>query len=210
MGTETMTMEFVKELNPIIISGLWNNAIFNQEWVGKYLLPGEDLQIEYPLHGNGSVRSSTDTLRVCAIDNKLFFTILDYQDSTLQKIEQLAVKISDYLPHTPVTDMGFNFDFRTSLNEKLLQCINLSDIESFSEDGLTLTRKILMRSFKKDNYVLTVNIEYFDDECIVRLNYNFSISALTEIKSILSEGVLLNFKKLSIELLDRIYDLKLS
>ena len=201
-------MEFVQESTPIIIAGLWNNAIFNQEWVAKYLLPGENLKIEYPLNGNGSVRSSTDQLRICTIDNKLVLTTLDSEDSTLIKIENLAVKISDYLPHTPVTAMGFNFNFKTSVTENLTKCNNLADKDTFSENGLSLIKTNITRSFSKDKYVLTLSIEYFEQECIISMNYNFPITSLIEIKSILLEGELLRFKEISLELLENTYGIK--
>lgn len=92
------------DYNALVLVGLWNKGIFNPDWVSRYLIPKEKkLNVEFPLNVDGSPRVSSDKIRIFVIGNKLNFVPLNTYDETFEIIQDLAIKTSDYLPHTPVT-----------------------------------------------------------------------------------------------------------
>lgn len=102
------------DYNALVFLGSWNKAIFNSQWVSRFLFPKEKkLNVEFPLNVDGSQRISTKKIRIFVIGNKLNFVPLDTEDETFELIQNLAIKTCDYLPHTPVSAFGVNFLFES-------------------------------------------------------------------------------------------------
>ncbi|MBW2098929.1 MAG: hypothetical protein JRG77_09085, partial [Deltaproteobacteria bacterium] len=51
-------MKLATEFNPLILVGAWNKYIFNPDWIGKFLLSGEKIEVEIPINADGSPRIS--------------------------------------------------------------------------------------------------------------------------------------------------------
>lgn len=82
---------------------MWNKHIFNPKWVSKYLLPKEKLKIEIPQHFiDGPPRITSKKIRFTVLDLKLALSPLFTDNDTLSLVQEIAFKIADYLPHTPV------------------------------------------------------------------------------------------------------------
>ena len=202
-------MKFKDEFNTLVIAGQWNNAIFNPDWVTKYLIPETPLKVEIPVNINGSTRISNDELRLFTLDNKLNFTILKQSDEILNKIENLALKVVEYLPHTPSNAFGINFVFESEEVEKLKSCFSFSDSSELNDLGLKLEDSKIIRAFKKGGYLLTFMITKTNNGFIFDFNYHFEIKSLIELKGKIEEGSLIKYKNQALELLQNIYGLKL-
>lgn len=193
----------------LVIAGLWNNAIFNPEWVSRFLLPNTNLNVEIPLNVNGSTKLSTEELSIFALDGKLNFVILKHDDEVLLKIGELANQIADYLPHTPVTAFGLNYLFDNEINTALDECLKLSDLDKLNEYGWSIQSTSIIRKLKKENYILTLAINRLEERYQFNLNYNFQIKSLTEFKEIFESQSLVQFKKEALEILTNLFKLEL-
>jgi len=69
-------MKLAIEFNPLILGGAWNKYIFNPDWIGKFLLSGEKIEVEIPINADGSPRISTENFRIFVINNKLIFSLI--------------------------------------------------------------------------------------------------------------------------------------
>lgn len=124
------------DYNVLIISGLWNKYLFQQDWVGKYLLPDEELNVEFPINMEASShRVSNKSIRICVQGNRLLLTPIRSIDDNFAMIQDISLKIADYLPHTPVNSYGINFLFDNVQMPKYNDIIEPKDSKKISEYG---------------------------------------------------------------------------
>ena len=121
-------MELLNNFNAIVIVGLWNKYIFNQEWVAKNLFPKKELKVEIPLNPNASQRISTEDIRIFIIGNQLNLSPINVNTEVLNNIQEISFKIADYLLHTPVTAFGVNFLYEED-KTKVIDNILISKIK---------------------------------------------------------------------------------
>lgn len=178
-------MELIADIPTIVLAGSWNNAIFNGEWVSRNLLPNTDLNIEFPLMSNASMRISTKELRIGAIENRLLLNAILTTDEVFGKIETLAVKIAEYLPHTPVTAFGYNFNY--TLESPPIELQPLADRINYSIEGLTYEKSVLKTTFRKGEMLINIEFEPRVSNSEIRVNFHFNITSLTEFISIISK-----------------------
>ena len=202
-------MNLVNDFNTLVIVGRWNKAIFNPEWISKFLLMDEKLEVEIPLYANGSTRISTKDLRIYVLNNKLNFSVLDNSDETFRKIEELALKVADYLPHTPVDAFGINYKFEDTENSKIDDCFSYDDSSIFEKFGFTRDSTLIKRSFKKDSFLFNLSVTKKEDKSVFDFNYHYVIKSLVEFKKFLDTDILINLKEQSKELLSEIYSLEI-
>jgi len=202
-------MQYKENYNTLVIAGLWNIAIFTPEWVAKYLLPNTQLNVEFPINMIGSLKFSTDELSIFIVEGKLNLAINKHSDDVLIKIGELANQLADYLPHTPVTAFGLNYIYENEFDSKINSCLTINDNEKFGGLGLVVESTSIIRKFNKENCTLTLTVNKVENKFIFNLNYNFPIRTLAEFKEKFEPKALLNFKKDSLEILEKLYGLKL-
>ena len=201
-------MQLVNEFNTLIIPGFWNNAIFTPEWFSKFIESNKTLNVEFPVHISGSVRISTDELRFFALDNKLIFTIINPNDDVFRKIETIALKVADYLPHTPVSAFGLNYTFESNLTDgELGKIFEFQENEIMAINGYKLVNTNINRSFLKDNHTLNLKVINQGDKVRFELNFHFEINSLVKFKELFTTDIMLEYKDQAIKLLTNLYKL---
>lgn len=203
----------------LVIVGGWNIHIFTAEWVKRYLLPREkeDLKVEYhaqPLLGLDtqfiSPRISSDEVRISLLGSKLFFAPVRDEDRILDHLQELAVQLADYLPHTPVTGYGVNVAFTEEvINKDLVDSIRPSDTRDIEEFGVSITDEQYKRSLVLDGNVLNLTVEITADRVGLRFNFHTDIQNLVEFKSIITANPIRASKKKAIDFIAKIYGLEL-
>ena len=204
-------MKYLTDYKSIVIVGGWNKHIFNPEWVKQYLFPKEDFKMEIPMNVDGSPRFSTKKYRVSVELNKLCFFNISKKDSDLDYIQELALKIADYLPHTPVISFGFNFLFEETENaEKIDELMKCNYTRLLDENDLT-NRSVteIKNSLEIDNYNLNFIVRRDSERYVFDFNYHFNIKKLTDFKEKISEYSILAAKKKSLEIISNVFDLEL-
>ncbi len=200
-------MKFNKEYNTIVIVGNWNNSIFNPQWVSKYLLIEGEVQVEIPININGSYRFTTDNLRLFILDGKLNITILKQEPAIYDLISELVINIANYLPHTPVSAFGVNFQFTTENSDELNSLFTFSDSDNLNQKFI-IHNENLSRNIKYEDNSINLNINKNIDNFLIDINFHFEINDLTAFKSKFNNNSLVEFKEISLKLLKELYNLE--
>lgn len=198
------------DFNALVLVGIWNKGIFNHEWISRFLLPNEKkLNVEFPLNVDGSLRVSSDKVRIFVIGNKLNFTPLNTYDETFELIQDLATKTADYLPHTPVTAFGANFLFESDLNDTLRALLKLNDIERLTNIGASIKSTQHRLSMELQDKVINLSVTTDNSKVNFDFNFHFDISNLTEFKEKIASSQLLELKDIALNIMKDAYNLQL-
>jgi hypothetical protein len=140
------------------------------------------------------------------INNKLVFSLRKDDDNILEEIEELSLKIADYLPHTPVVAFGINFLFKCDSNfEKLQDLFSLSDSEKLIEAGCIIDSDQIKHSFIQDNRNINLTLIKQSDAIKFDFNFHFDVSNLVEFKEKINNNKLLHMKQIAISILSDVY-----
>lgn len=194
-------MILLEERQALVILGGWNPSIFTPEWVSKYLFDGESVKIEFAVNFNAPQRISNENIRLIVENNKLNLIPITISDDNYGTIENLAVKLADYLPHTPVTAFGINFNY-----EEDIEKINPEFISQLnSELSQTISGKInhtnIKRSINFADYILNFEIIYSESKIHFNFNYHFNIQQISSIKEKIENNGILKLKEESFSLI---------
>ena len=188
-------MNLAKEFETLVVVGLWNKNIFNPEWVGKYLFPGKEIAVEYPLNISGSHRFTADGIRLFVIGNRLNFAAITEGPDSLKKIQAIAQKIADFLPHTPVTAYGVNSVFETPADSKFDSLFENKIKTIISPETTEPIKSTVKNTFKKGAGNLSVTIRSEGDKLKIDFNLHTEIKDLTKLKEALDEGPITEFQE---------------
>lgn len=175
-------MKLIKNNNLLIVVGAWNRAIFTEEWIKRYLLPRDHFSIQVSLALNPSHRIESEKLRIEFHNNRLVFIPLQNTLENYELISDLSVKISDYLPHTPVAAYGVNFVFEGSLDEIDPSPIKLNAFNEISEYGGKIINHQNKCRFKVDDIHINLTISIDNNKLLFDFNFHTEINNLVEFK----------------------------
>lgn len=198
----------------LVIIGGWNaNILLNPKWLSKYLFPEQkNLVIELPAPPSfpAPPRVSTSDVRLALTGPKLLFTPLNPAVAVLDHIEQLGIKIADYLPHTPVSAVGINFTFEVegNMDEELVLASEVSasaaiekSLEAFGEISETLHRYTL----KRDGGILNLSIQNRSTGSLsCAFNFHNPIDSLAEFKELMADHPVTEYQSIAMTVLNAI------
>lgn len=212
-------MKFNKPFNALVIVGGWNRHIFTLDWIKRYLLPEEkeELRVEPQsplLQGFNAQfippRISSKEVRILLQGNRLLFSPVKNEDKNLDRIQELALQLTDYLPHTPVSGYGINFLFiEDHINEHVKALIRPSDSGEIERVSTLLTGEEYTRHLVLNERTLNFTIGLKGEEVSFNFNFHFDIGDLVEFKAKISENPILELKQEAVEFLTEIYSLEL-
>ena len=212
-------MKLDKPFTALVILGGWNRNIITPNWIQRYLLPDEqeELTVEIPAQlfegidaESFSPRISSKEVTILLQGNKLNFTPVKNEDKNFDRIQELALQLADYVPHTPVTGYGVNFFFTDDhISEHLIDLIHPGDLEEIEKFGASLTSEQYTRHLKLNERVLNFTIGLEDDEVAFSFNFHFDISNLVEFKEKIVESPILTLKQEAENFIAEIYRLEL-
>lgn len=203
----------------LVIVGGWNAHIFNPDWIGRYLFDGKkgelkvDILTELPYGFNpefASQRVSSKEVRIQLQGNKLSLSPMENKDKYFKRIEEIALLLADYLPHTPVSGFGVNFVFtENKVSEDLKNIIRPKDLGKIESFGASLISQQYTRSLEFNDITLNFTIELKDKKVTYKLNFHTEISDLVQFKTRISETSVLALKEKAVEFIVSVYDLEL-
>jgi hypothetical protein len=196
------------DLSTVVVLGGWNKYIFNPEWVNKFLLPGEELKAEFPINVDGSQRISGKDVRLAVVGNQLIITSIYSTDDVYTKIQELLLKIIDYLPHTPLFGFGINFNFETNSNHDLLRLVNSFDKDAIIKRNGTVENTLIRRNIKLDGYTINLSIVFQKELVNFDFNYHYNISSVFEFKEVFTNKSIIIHKNHAIGVLKDIYKIE--
>ena len=212
-------MKFDEPFTALVILGGWNRHIFTSNWIKRYLFPGEqdefkvEIQAQFPQGFNEqfvSPRISSEEVRILLQGNKLNFTPVKNEDRHFDRIQELALQLADYLPHTPVSGYGVNFFFADDhISEHLVDLIRPRDLEEIEKFGASLIGEEYARQLMLNGKTLNFTIGLRDEKITLRLNFHFDIQDLVGLKTKILEFPILTLKQEAVEFITGTYDLEL-
>ena len=194
-------MKLDKPFTALVILGGWNRNIITPDWIQRYLLPDEqeELTVEIPAQlfqgidaESFSPRISSKEVTILLQGNKLNFTPVKNEDKNFDRIQELALQLADYVPHTPVTGYGVNFLFTDDhISEHLINLIRPGDLEEIEKFGASLTGEQYTRSLELNERTLNFTIQIEGGQVTLRFNFHFDIGNLGEFKAKIIESPIL-------------------
>lgn len=212
-------------LNPgetsLVIAGSWNPAILNPAWVLEHGLnrPGtnEPVQVALPAGAGGMIDYPRFTLPEFAYvvrHDALAISPAANGADAITRIEDAAAALLTKLPHTPVTGVGHNFEFRDHAPEiERLEVFTRASQELADEapDGWASVGTMIASSFRCANGSTIANIQrQFDGaNIIIKFNFHHPLSSVQQALQVLRgeaghARMNQNFQ-IAHDLLDRIY-----
>ena len=204
-------MKLEAPFTPLVILGGWNRHIFTQDWVKRYLFP-EDQEFEIdmlvPQDFNAKfiyTRISSNDIKILLSENILKFNLVEIKYENFDRIEELALQLADYLPHTPVTAYGVNFIFtENKISKDLINLVRPSDLENIKH----FTSEKYIRGFVLNDLKFNTTLILSDDKVTFELNFHFNISDLVAFKTSISETPILKLKEEAIKFIKQTYSLE--
>ena len=197
------------EYNNIVIAGLWNKYVFTAEWDKKFLFQGDEVEVEFPLDPNSSERVSSKELRINIEGQRLCIVCRKQEDPIFLSAKEIAIKIADYVPHTPVSAFGINFKLAQSLTVELIKKLTMPDNDNIKSIYGTISNTQVSRQMNLDGAILTVRQDITSENVEFNFNFHFPVISLLDVKEKLSAIDILKLKLDSLKYLETIYDLKL-
>ena len=212
-------MKLDKPFTALVIVGGWNRHIFTPNWIKRYLFPDEqdefkmEIQAQFPQGFNEqfvSPRILSKEVRIRLQGNRLNFTPVKNEDRHFDRIQDLALQLADYLPHTPVSGYGVNFFFADNhISEHLIDLIRPRDLEEIERFGASLAGEEYTRQLTLNGKNLNFTIGLRSAEITFKLNFYFHIRDLVELKAKILETPILTLKQEAAEFITEIYGLEL-
>lgn len=161
----------------IVVVGQWNPRIFAPPWVAKNLFPSADLgdvQMEVLLLPvDYHARLSVGSVVLIPTNEKVIVGVRSAADEALAAAEDVALRVLDLLPHTPVTGVGVNFGYvEDDPSPRLLGLLGLPDLGELSNYGAQISRTEITRRLQIDTHALNLTLALEDGRVELGLNFH--------------------------------------
>lgn len=210
-------MKFDNYFTALVIVGGWNKHIFTTEWIKKYLFPEDtggldfNARAEFTLMPGVEVvtpRISSKDVSIFLHGNRLFLTPAHNAIWGADRMEDIAILLADYLPHTPVSGygvhIGFTDDYVVEDISKTMRPIDTTDMVTA---GAQLKDEHYRRRLIWNGQNLNVTIGIVEDVFTLHFNFLFEIPDLANLKSKIRENPILALKQEAIKFISKIYGL---
>jgi hypothetical protein len=162
--------------------------------VQKYLFDGNQVVSESFPKGNTD-KMTSEGISVFVDGPKFVIRGLDCEKNTLGKMEEIAIKLSEFLPHTPTTAFGFNFLLNSTQVQSYASWFGTPDLESLTSGGYELEATVVKKAFKSNKHKCNISLTNKDELINIEVNYEYSIQTLIDLKQKLSPDDYYNLKE---------------
>ncbi|MDQ8202792.1 hypothetical protein [Pelagicoccus sp. SDUM812003] len=192
----------------LVIAGGWNpHIVLQPNWLREFLFPDvEDFEIES--FGIGPIINPTVKAGNYVISsNGSRLTIGNRKDHVNWEdgLQDVATKVANFLPHTPVSAVGFNYDVEFTKEE-------VGDLKYESPFGHAVDSPSLEMQFHESFDLGTgqLNVRLIVHESgpnpLLKVNYHYPIKKIAGVKAILDEASVLEQRNKAEELASRILE----
>jgi hypothetical protein len=104
-------MKVKTDLTNLVITGKWNKYLLSPDWLAKHIFDKSEIKIEFSPTLDHPLRFTCDNIRIVPTEDRVIFIALEYSNGLLEKIEDMAYRLIDLLPFTPIAAFGTNFAY---------------------------------------------------------------------------------------------------
>lgn len=181
-------MELQSDKTTMVIAGAWNPAILTPKWIAQHALgfpPDRDFQVgvELPIQEFGQApRFTFESLTVMATSATLLFALSADTRTQVKKTFEVAAKVLELLPHTPVSGVGVNFMFAdTAADAKVATTFSshdgvLAKLPELEQDAMIVQRS-WQATVKLSDHLANVNCVKQNDRFETTINHHFNVSS---------------------------------
>lgn len=177
-------MNFIENNNTLVVLGAWNVGIFTPDWAKEFIF-NDTVKAEISLDNIISIRLTSGNFQIFLSPNRLAITNQNKDDDSFKEIQDIVMKLADYLPHTPVSAFGINFKVRVDDKTKIFEKANLPFFKELEKNG-TLDYDIKYTLNRGKDGQMTMTVSEKDSICEFDVNFHFNIKKLADLKQILS------------------------
>jgi hypothetical protein len=199
----------------IVVTGIWNVAIFDPPWIAANLVKGTVLEgkqttQEIFMDAKGiEVRHTIDSLRLRPAPDRLVIGTASTTNDSLVIMQNAAISILEILKHTPITGMGINFGFISSPpTEDLFEKYRIND-DSLLEAvcGGSRISSDIRRTLQLPNMACTLNhiISLNEKNFELQLNFHHNTTKPEQASSELKKEILVPLKEMAVRLVNEMY-----
>jgi hypothetical protein len=178
----------------LVILGKWNRAILRPEWF-NHIIPGispsnASIPFEFSMD-TGDVRFTLDDVRIQPTEHKLELVVDTNEDDKCKKLMNIATKIVENLPHTPIGAIGHNIAYNLT-TEALKDMISDAEYSRFDEiyQNLFLNASLneyrVRHSIGLSEYTLNLTYNKAREQVYIDFNFHYTVTNLESIKESIS------------------------
>lgn len=191
----------------LVISGLWNPAIFQPPWIAVTLLdvpPGDDvdfvevMELNKASHYFGEIGIALTPGRL-----ELFSNVRE--ESSWKNLEQLALKVLATLPHTPISGFGVNFRFEDGQPDPTV--IDKLWTNEGVETRFEVLATAIRNKLKFDDCELNFMRETTDGKFTVDFNFHHGETTVEKVNQLLP-GVIANSYARACAIMSDLYEVE--
>ena len=156
----------------IVSLGSWNSRIFTPAWVsGNVFSMPEGDSMNIALNEQQMTLSyEWKNIQLLMSDNRIELRCEQCSSGVLKLMEQIYQRMSELLPYTPITAVGFNLNLKMSMEEfndtAVCGLIKQQNVDVYKNDSQTF-------STVKDNSVRSFVIQTSADGAEIRANFHY-------------------------------------
>ena len=185
-----------QNVDVFVVVGLWNMAIFSEEWVKNNILDENDeYTIQYPMGVIGSLKFILTNVAFYINGNRLAFQVKSNSDVAYRDIIKYSKKICQKLIHTPVESFGVNFVY-TGLQELAIDNDQAGNQKAVQAVGCEVNLTEITRAFElSGRETLNLKTRYSGEHEYLDFNFSYNISSLNDILNLIEDDDDLIVKK---------------
>jgi hypothetical protein len=195
----------------IVLAGSWNMAILNPSWMAREIFCADPITVEVVVgEGTLALRYSHHNVAITPHPERIIFNATDASEAGLQTVEELACRLLEKLPVTPLVGVGINFGFEEDdVRRDVSEIFNIRDTGKFAEHNLPVSRSSIIRQI--DDYDdRQINFRMSLENAILRMHFNFHKPVEAGPQAIAAlRGKAVEYKDFSLSLLRTLYDLEI-
>ena len=199
--------EPVRNGHSIAILGAWNPRIFNPPWVAANLAIGNEVAIAIaPADPSLPMRLQFDGVFLHAGSERILLTPVQLNDPTLERMQQVAIKLLEKLPHTPISGVGVNVQYlEKSPDGQLLAAFSHGDNDALADAGAKISASSLRRALTYKSHAVNLILEQRKDGAVtIEFNFHKDAKSAADASAHVAFG-LLKFRDVAGELLTAVY-----
>lgn len=203
-------MLIVPEGHNIILIGGWNRRLLTPQWVAKEIAEVKEVGLEIPV-GDPNLPLRLvfgDTVLSVGAD-RLQLHSKNPTDEKLDGLRDLAMRVLGRLPHTPVSALGVNFQWRESEpSQELVALFDFDDNHRLGDMDAEVGESRIRRELRIDGQLLHLTlILTAEARLMVDLNHHWAVESAADAEKHLAEGIV-GMRNRAREFLHELYGLE--
>jgi hypothetical protein len=180
----------------LVLAGSWNPAILQPAWIVLHGMGRDDperiqVQVEVGLSQLGQMtKFRFDDFVYSPQRHAVIFAPVQWTQQVADVIQSIARNVLTKLTHTPVTAVGFNFEFQAEEATDVLARFASAqeDVVERAPAGFNVSSNSVKTAITKDRQTVNITRSLENDVVTVGFNFNFEVNSSAEAAALLESN----------------------